>query len=33
VDYTVERRSVSADDRLRFHLAPGGGLVLRLTPR
>jgi alpha-glucosidase len=33
VDYTVERRSASAGDRLRFHLAPGGGLVLRLTPR
>jgi len=33
VDYVLERRSVSAGDRLRFHLAPGGGVVVRLTPR
>jgi alpha-glucosidase len=33
VDYSLERRSVSAGDRLRFHLAPGGGLAIRLTPR
>ena len=33
VDYVLERRNISAGDRLRVHLAPGGGLAVRLTPR
>ncbi|HSK08400.1 MAG TPA: glycoside hydrolase family 97 protein [Vicinamibacterales bacterium] len=32
VDYVRERRPVTAADRLRVHLAPGGGLAIRLTP-
>jgi alpha-glucosidase len=33
VDYTREKRTVSAGDHLRVHLAPGGGWVARITPR
>ena len=33
VDYARERRPVSSADRLRVHLAPGGGMVMRITPR
>jgi alpha-glucosidase len=33
VDYARERRAVTAGDRLRIHLAPGGGWVARITPR
>jgi alpha-glucosidase len=32
VDYVREVRDVSAADRLRIHLAPGGGWVARITP-
>jgi alpha-glucosidase len=31
VDYTREKRAVGSSDRLRIHLAPGGGFVMRLT--
>jgi alpha-glucosidase len=33
VDYARERRPVGAGDRLRLHLAPGGGAVVRITPK
>jgi alpha-glucosidase len=33
VDYVREARALSAGDRLRIHLAPGGGWVARITPR
>jgi alpha-glucosidase len=33
VDYVREKRPVGAGDRLRIHLAPGGGLAVRITPR
>ncbi|MGE5360611.1 MAG: glycoside hydrolase family 97 protein [Bacteroidales bacterium] len=33
VDYAREKRDVTAADKLRIHLAPGGGFVARLTPR
>ena len=33
VDYARERRAVTAGDRLRIHLAPGGGWVARIAPR
>ncbi|HEY3381062.1 MAG TPA: glycoside hydrolase family 97 protein [Vicinamibacterales bacterium] len=32
VDYAREARGVAAGDRLRIHLAPGGGWVARITP-
>jgi alpha-glucosidase len=31
VDYAREKRAVGSSDRLRIHLAPGGGFVMRLT--
>jgi alpha-glucosidase len=33
VDYSREIRKVSARDRLRVHLAPGGGVAIRIVPR
>ena len=33
VDYARERRTVTSADRLRFHLAPGGGMAMRVTPK
>jgi alpha-glucosidase len=33
VDYVKTQREVSSTDKLRIHLAPGGGWVARLTPR
>jgi len=33
VDYAREHRSVSAGDRLRVHLAPGGGVVMHITQK
>jgi alpha-glucosidase len=33
VDYAREKRVVGASDRLRIHLAPGGGFVIRLTKK
>ena len=33
VDYTRERRSVTATDRLKLSLAPGGGFAARIVPR
>jgi alpha-glucosidase len=33
VDYAREKRAVGASDRLRIHLAPGGGFVIRLTKK
>ena len=33
VDYTLERRPVQAADRIRVHLAPGGGMVMRISPK
>ena len=32
VDYVREQRAVTAADRLRVHLAPGGGLAVRIVP-
>ena len=32
VDYAREKRPVTAGDRLRIHLAPGGGFVARIVP-
>ncbi len=31
VDYAREKRVVGSTDRLRIHLAPGGGWVARIT--
>jgi alpha-glucosidase len=33
VDYSREKRSVTAKDRVQIHLAPGGGFVARIVPR
>jgi alpha-glucosidase len=33
VDYAREKRDVSSTDRLRVHLAPGGGWVARISPK
>jgi alpha-glucosidase len=33
VDFLRERKVVSSSDRLRIHLAPGGGFVARITAR
>jgi alpha-glucosidase len=33
VDYLREKTPVSASDRVKIHLAPGGGWVARITPR
>jgi alpha-glucosidase len=32
IDYARERKRVGANDRLRIHLAPGGGFAGRITP-
>jgi alpha-glucosidase len=33
VDYAREKKAVTAADRLRIHLAPGGGFAARIVPR
>jgi hypothetical protein len=33
VDYVREQRPVTSADRLRVHLAPGGGLAIRITAK
>ena len=33
VDYAREKRGVTSSDRLRIHLAPGGGFAVRIVPR
>ncbi len=33
VDYAREQKDVTAQDRVRVHLAPGGGFVARIVPR